>query len=195
MHASSKDTNKVGIHQINKSFCWFQILHISHTTSFLGLQKWVVTHVIVMCELVMVPNKKHALQVFSFKILHKSELPWTRLTGFQGEWVRVLAFEKAYFWIFSPYLVGFYISPYPTTSATMGLWAARKKWVFHFISVQGPNVWFFWGGYQWQGAERHLSGFWRYMTLKDSMHTHGIAFFGHLDVVKFEFELWLYLDS
>jgi hypothetical protein len=33
----------VGIHQINKSFCWLQILHTSHTTSSPGLQKWVVT--------------------------------------------------------------------------------------------------------------------------------------------------------
>jgi hypothetical protein len=49
--------------------------------------------------------------------------------------------------------------------------------------------------YQGQGAERHLSGFLMYETLKDAMHSRGIAFFGHLDMVKFKFEFWLYLDS
>jgi hypothetical protein len=91
-----------------------------------------------MCDLVMIPNKKHGLWAFSWRRLHKSDIPWTRLTGFQGEWARVLAFEKAYFQIFSPYLAGFYISPSPTTFATMGLWAARKMG-FPFYQCAGSE--------------------------------------------------------
>jgi hypothetical protein len=80
-------------------------------------------------------NKSHGLQIFSWKTLHRSELPWTRLLGFKGKWHRVLSFEKANFRILAPYLAGLCISPFPTTFPTMVFWGAKK--LIFILSMHG----------------------------------------------------------
>jgi hypothetical protein len=75
---------------------------------------------------------------------HFHEKAFTKVTylelvclDFKGTKLGFWLLKRQIFEILAPYLAGFIISPFSTTFATtMFLWAATKKWTFHFISVE-----------------------------------------------------------
>jgi hypothetical protein len=95
--------------------------------------------------------KKHSLCAFSWKHLHKSELPQTSFLGFQGKRARVLAIEKSELsnlWPIFGRVVHISIFNNFCNYSFLG---SHKKGISHFISVVGrPNTWSLSGGYEGQ---------------------------------------------
>jgi hypothetical protein len=117
-------------------------MSIKNSRKIKKIQKHV--HVVVLCDIVKSKNKNHDPWAFSWKSLHKYDLPQTSLLGLQGNLARVFAFEKENIRILALYLAGLCISPFPTLLQLRFCGLPQKMDFPFYQCAEGPNEqWFF----------------------------------------------------